>query len=220
MNTQSNATYKSPLGVVLSTSYDWRAFIAAVKKRAIDAGIWGYMDPDPEDTPLMPSLPIAPTLADFAGPNQQQLATNANRSVAYTDLTAGQKADYAFVYNQYRDDLREYKDRMKAIQDLRKDLTSSLGSTALVYIRDADTLADELRILKAKYAPSDHVYELAISRTYNRLKTIAKTTKTSTWLDRWEEALNEAIRLELPEVDGLRPVWDFLEAVKPLNPYF
>ncbi|KAH8890744.1 hypothetical protein GQ53DRAFT_688478, partial [Thozetella sp. PMI_491] len=163
---------------------DWQAFIAVVKKQAIDAGIWGYIDPDPEDTPLIPSLPITPTLADFARPNQQQLATNANRSVVYTDLTAGQKADYAFVYNQYRNDLREYKDRIKAIQDLHRDLTSSLGSTALVYIQDADTLTDKLQILKAKYALSDYIYKLAISHIYNRLKTIAKTTKTTTWLDR------------------------------------
>ena len=52
------------------------------------------------------------------------------------------------------------------------------------------------------------------------LKTYNKRQNVDKWLNSWRNAYKLAKQLELPDVQGYRPHYDFVQAIKPIAPTF
>ncbi|KAK3937807.1 hypothetical protein QBC46DRAFT_442435, partial [Diplogelasinospora grovesii] len=110
--------------------------------------------------------------------------------------------------------------KLTALSTLRQWIQANVSATCRAWIEDCNTVADELRELRFRAAPTDYAETQAVTRDYRQIQMISKSTKVEDWLDQWDKVLRNAQRLNLPDVAGDRPVRDFLEAVRPYNPLF
>ena len=74
--------------------------------------------------------------------------------------------------------------------------------------------------LKDQFKPIDRARETQVTMAYQRLKQTPRSTDIETWLDNWELVYSEAEEINLPEINGDRPLYDFLFTVKPLDAAF
>ena len=74
--------------------------------------------------------------------------------------------------------------------------------------------------LKDRFKPTDRARETQVTMAYQRLKRTPRSTDIETWLDNWELVYSEAEEINLPEINGDRPLYDFLFTVKPLDAAF
>ncbi|KAE8442963.1 hypothetical protein EG329_002501 [Mollisiaceae sp. DMI_Dod_QoI] len=79
-----------------------------------------------------------------------------------------------------------------------------------------------MRNLKAEIAPTDHARKQEILKTWNKLKTTAKSsTDLESWLRDWHVTYDDGVSLAIPDmIDGVRPHHDFLTAIWSIAPSF
>ena len=71
--------------------------------------------------------------------------------------------------------------------------------------------------LQTRFKPTDYTCKLEVSNKYNRLKSWTKRQPVEDWLQEWEFTINEGKKLQILEVDGLRPLFDFTIAIRAIN---
>jgi len=74
--------------------------------------------------------------------------------------------------------------------------------------------------LKNRFKPTDRARELEVATKYARAKRYNKDMRVQDWLNKWENTYEEAKALNLPEVDGIRPQYDFFVAINAISPAF
>ena len=101
--------------VILTDSASWSRWIDTIKRLAVPAGIWRYIDPDAL-IPLSPPLePIQPTLASlFPGVER------------FSALNTDQQKDLNYAREEYKYDLDRFKRQEAAFADIRKFILSSI----------------------------------------------------------------------------------------------
>lgn len=116
--------------IILSTSSDWREWIEITKTAAEGLGVWDYMDPD-TDTDHISTLhtPIEPQPVDI---NSQKFTI--------TQLSETEQKQLRLLKKDYRDDLREYKERQKAIGQIRTPIQETISRTNLRYTLYVDCM--------------------------------------------------------------------------------
>jgi len=62
--------------------------------------------------------------------------------------------------------------------------------------------------------------ELEILQEYETLKKTPKNSSIDRWLPQWETVIVKGRQLGMPQMHTHRPVFDFLLAVKPVDPYW
>lgn len=215
------ATSQGNQTLILTGPSNYLDWIHAVKSKAVQRDVWPYINPDLDDqTRLVLTEPIAPEATEFASPAVLATATERQSPVRYSELTSPQRTDYQFAFTQYQALLKTYQTKTKSIADIHDWVTSNISAKCRTYISRSVTLAEVLAKLKSRIQPTDQGHKLATIQTYARAKILAKNTKIEDWIDRWEDALEKATLLDLPEVQEDRPIYDFLEAIRPINPHF
>jgi hypothetical protein len=68
-----------------------------------------------------------------------------------------------------------------------------------------------IRILRTRVAP------IEVLNTWKWLRKTPQDTYLSTQLRKWEETHEKAQGLGLPEISGVRPVLDFIDAIEPIS---
>ena len=71
--------------------------------------------------------------------------------------------------------------------------------------------------LRTKFKPTDYARKLEVGNKYNQLKSWTKRQPVEDWLQEWEFTINEGKKLQIPEVDGLRPLFDFTTAIGAID---
>src|ERR1700722_9079753 len=95
--------------IILSTSSDWREWIEVTKTAAEGLGVWEYMDPDThKDRILTLNTPTEPKPVDI-NPDKTAIA----------ELDETEEKRFRMLKKDYREDLREYKEKHKAIGLMR-----------------------------------------------------------------------------------------------------
>jgi hypothetical protein len=74
--------------------------------------------------------------------------------------------------------------------------------------------------LKKRLQPTDQLRELSLSAKYEKLKKAPKAQDLDNWLKDWEKVYYQCNKIKHPEVQGTRPVRDFLRAVSTTAPEF
>jgi hypothetical protein len=74
--------------------------------------------------------------------------------------------------------------------------------------------------LQKRLQPTDQLRELDLSVKYQELNKAPKAQGLDTWLQNWEKVYHECNKINLPDVQGICGVRDFLRAVITITPEF
>ncbi|KAK3933451.1 hypothetical protein QBC46DRAFT_326417, partial [Diplogelasinospora grovesii] len=234
MSSLAKAVNTEPSPVILTGPENWRPWLAVVRKFAIDKQIWDIVNPElNEQSRVKLTAPQPPVPLHFLSQSEQQRyhddlelyerdpTAERPETPTFGSITNKErKADFKYALDLYNVADRKYEAKLQALSQLRSWINTHINEKCRTYIQDSDTVADEIRELHKRMAPTDYAEGLAVTKDYRQVQLISRSTKIEDWLDQWEKTLRDAQRLNLPDVAGDRPVRDFLEAIRSHNPLF
>ena len=152
--------------------------------------------------------PICPT------PIIVRLSTSeAERIAAAAEMDA-----YRWKWEIYKDDLKEYDAIMEGISKVKTYVKGTDTKRNIVHIKKAVTVAEMLKNLKKKLAPNDESELLRVRTEWRTLQTYNRREKIAEWIFKWENMYNDALSVDLPEVQGHQVCFDFLVAASAYDP--
>jgi hypothetical protein len=129
-----------------------------------------------------------------------------------TQLTAFQILD-----SYYKEDMKKL-DRIESdLKKLSDHILETVSRANLPYIEGKTDVRSMLIALRTRFKPTDYARKLEVGNKYNRLKSWTKRQPVEDWLQEWEFTINEGKKLQIPEVDGLRPLFDFTAAIRAID---
>jgi ERCC4-related helicase len=90
----------------------------------------------------------------------------------------------------------------------------------LLLIDGLDTVYERLKALKKALAPTTLGRKYEVLSQYTALKVYNKKQNIDKWLNSWRNVYKLAEQLELLDVQGFRPHYDFVRAIKPISSSF
>lgn len=186
--------------IVLAKPADWDVWISLVRCRAWNNDIWHLVNPDLVEKPHPLSRPVVPT---FVLPQ------------AGTPLEQDAVELYKLQVSLYKIQLGEFNRQKRAFGELVSFIQETISAYNSTLIREVEFDPwDMLRALKNRLAPSDHARSLEVERNYHKLCKGPGTQELEIWLDEWVATFTRAKELAFFEVDGIRPIRDFLLAAR------
>ncbi|KJZ70079.1 hypothetical protein HIM_10540 [Hirsutella minnesotensis 3608] len=198
----------SSKGTVLNGPCDWKQWISIIKKFASSHNVWEYLDPSVKEGKPVLQQPVEPTFSQI-NPEASELV----------DLTLEEFRLLEFLHTQYRSKLQGYRDQVKALASLQQHIVKTIGNYYSTIAEEHD-VAKQLSLLQARVAPTDWALEREVLQRYRSTLQSPERTKIEAWITQWQKVLTEAKQLGLPDVQGLRPTQDFLQAVSSINAPF
>jgi len=90
----------------------------------------------------------------------------------------------------------------------------------LPLIDGLDTVHERLQALKTALAPTTSGRKHDVLNQYTALKAYDTTQSIDKWLNSWRNIYKLAEQLKIPDVQGFRPHYDFIRAIKPISSSF
>ncbi|RDA95496.1 hypothetical protein CP533_5451 [Ophiocordyceps camponoti-saundersi (nom. inval.)] len=193
--------------VYLNGPGDWARWIAQIQRLASEDGIWHLVNPSAADKPVLkrPCEPKASQVNPKAeGPE---------------DLEGFEIHKLDFLYSTYRVQKLDFEQKERALSALNQVVVKTVGRYGNIVADQQDVIAS-LALLKARVQPSDWAVQMEARNRYKAALRVPDIFKVDEWVNSWQLALDEATRLDLPEVQGLVPTLDFLRAVSAIDPSF
>jgi hypothetical protein len=196
------------ISVTLNSPSDWDEWIEVIKTQALAGKVWDYVDPSKDQVPALEE-PLPPQPRDV----NAQAAT-------FGQLTPEEREEYRILRQDYKWQRDLYDKRDNALSSLRTIIQSSVSRSCLHYTFGTSNAREMLTELQKRLQPTDQLRELDLSAKYQKLKKAPKAQDLDTWLQNWEKVYHECNKIKLPDVQGIRPVRDFLRAVATIIPEF
>ena len=191
--------------VILDTTADWIPWLIIIQGKATHAKVWKYIDPDSSEPLALPD-PQRPT------PASVRTGATTIGELDMTQLTAFQILD-----SYYKEDMKKL-DRIESdLKKLSDHILETVSRANLPYIEGKTDVRSMLIALRTRFKPTDYARKLEVGNKYNRLKSWTKRQPVEDWLQEWEFTINEGKKLQIPEVDGLRPLFDFTTAIGAID---
>ena len=138
-------------------------------------------------------------------------------AASFSHLDATQQLYYKVVLDEYKDNVREFDQQEKALNKIFALITDTTARHLRTYTRDLDTPCDILQALRKRLEPTSFTRSFDLSKEYQALKPVNKHTDIERWLMKWETTYAAAVKIDLADVAGQKPLWDFLTAVKSID---
>ena len=201
---------ESKINLILDKPSDWIQWFFIIQDTAKTNEVWQYIDPSKKKDKL-PKLepPHRPVPADVL-PNATKIA-----QLDQIKLTA-----YNQLYAEYKDDLRIYEKQKQAINGISNYIVRSTSVAYLPLIDGLDTVHERLQALKTALAPTTSGRKHDVLIQYTALKAYDTTQSIDKWLNNWRNVYKLAEQLKIPDVQGFRPHYDFIRAIKPISSSF
>ncbi|EAU36855.1 predicted protein [Aspergillus terreus NIH2624] len=201
------------ISTILSTSSDWLLWFRSIKTLALNKGVWGYINPDQPEEPILPERPAYPFPSRIQG-----------EATSILDLSPANR-------ELYRDLLREYELQMREFDHVNKGLTlihmiiqNSISQQNKRAIINTNSAYQSLRILRDKLAPTNEARKRDVIGRYHQLRAQGSSVRSpnlESYISQWENLYSEAQELDISEVNPpIRALYDFLEAIHTVQPYF
>jgi hypothetical protein len=87
-----------------------------------------------------------------------------------TDLSVDEQRDLAILREDYKNQMRRYRERIDALKNLNIFILTSVDRFNLIYLRDQKTIHQILSILKKRLASTNRIRRLEIVRKYKNLQ--------------------------------------------------
>jgi hypothetical protein len=203
MTSKTPETTAQGVKITLRTSSDWITWLLVTRTRATDGGIdtWEYMDPKQEIvTPIPTSMPM---------PSVDPNTTSANDWRIY---------DYKVKSWEFQE---KTNNKIKSvISGVDNQIMTTIEKHHLILLSDTKSVHEKLRVLAARFAPSNKARETEIAYKYHLLKNPPKGEAIDAWTYRWDSVFAEAKALDLAEVARNNPQYDFVKAIGPIDRNF
>jgi transposase InsO family protein len=196
------------ISVTLNGPSDWDEWIEVVKTLALAGKVWDYIDPSKDEVPALEE-PLPPQPSDV----NDQVAT-------FGLLSQEEREEFRILRQDYKWQRDLYDRRDNALASLRTSIQSSVSRTYLHYTFGTSSARDMIIELQKRLQPTDQLRELDLSAKYEKLRRAPKAQDLDHWLRSWEKVYHECAKIDLPEVQGVRAVRDFLRAVSTIIPEF
>jgi hypothetical protein len=188
----------------LDKSSDWDEWLKTILTKAKRRQISDLVDPD-KPTPIQPIEPRLPLPEDL-------------NSAFGTDLTltAEQIQIHQVRMGTYRVQKASFDHKMASLEAISDTIFSSIDRRHLTYINSEDTVHGNLCALRKRIAPTDIGRELELRNSYQELLKGPTNQDLEKYIERWEKLTNEMTTANLTEIQGTKPLYDFLLAVKSI----
>jgi hypothetical protein len=196
--------------VILSNPSDWDEWLEIIKTKAVGGEVWEFVDPATAKDTL-------PALTEPAIPIPQNVNPD---KTSLTQLDADEKEELKFQRLTYKRKIATYDRQKAAMAALRSFIQETITRTYLTYTFNCDTPHDMLVALKQRVAPTDQAKKIELINQYQKLKEAPHSQNLDTWLQQWEKTYKKCKQLKLPDVEGDRPLYDFLNAISGIAPEF
>ena len=103
---------------------------------------------------------------------------------------------------------------------MQTTILTTISRNYVTSIRKLETAHAMLKALRQRVKPTARATQLDVTKAYVALKQGPKASQVDKWLEQWESTYTEAKDLDLLDVLSERPLYDFLEAVREINPGF
>jgi hypothetical protein len=140
--------------------------------------------------------------------------------ITLIDLNANQLSRFNFLISQFNIKEKKYYAKKALIDDMRHQIQQTVQVEHFVYTTGCETTYDVLVNLKTRFEPSTTIRERQLIREYNALKQLDSTTQIEPWLMKWDVIVRKCQRISLPEAQGSRPAFDFIESIQDRFPTF
>ena len=174
-----------------------------------EVNLWEYVDTTREETKPLPDLPAIPT-PETVNPTKDSLAA----------LTATERELYKMEFAIYKETSSHVKSVRQLAQKITNHILTTIDQRHLILIKSDEHPGDMLKSLKKRLAPTDRARKIELSHAYAKLQKFDKKEPIETWLQRWEKVIDECTYLNVSEINDDKPQFDFLMAIKPLDPSF
>jgi hypothetical protein len=192
--------------ILLTESKDWDDWYEVIRGTAVRKGVFHLIDVTKETTPMALSKPVRPTLS-----------TAKDGATTFSDLTATEQSYYKILLDEHKDNVREFEQQERALNEIYALISDTLARPLRTYTRDLDSPHDILRALRKRLEPTSFARKADLSKEYQALKQVDKHTNVDNWLMKWETTYAAAVKVNLPDIQGQQPLWDFLTAVKGID---
>jgi hypothetical protein len=190
--------------VILNDPRDWRIWYDSIKTTAREYGVLEHVDVDaPQPTPLQ--RPVFPCVQDV-----NRVATSV------TQLKSEEYNELQYLERRYKDQVEIWKEKKRALVAIQEYINSSVSSKLREFLVDVESVYARVAELKSRVAPTDAARRQELIRQYRNLLKPPRSNHMD-WLSQWERLSTEAIKLNLLDVQGSQPLYDFLSAVKSLD---
>jgi len=179
----------------------WDDFIYVIRTKAERLKVWKLVNPDLEEEPALLSEPRIPPIPE--SPTMTIEVQNA--------LDAQLRG--------YQIQQARYERQEKALTTIHELIISSIANKNLVYTkRVTQTPWHILRALKSAIKPTTTARTFEAAARYRQCCKPPKSQNLEAWAQEFLDAYNAATDLTLAEVQGYRPILDFLAALSsPCN---
>jgi hypothetical protein len=192
--------------ILLTESKDWDDWYEVIRGTAVRKGVFHLVDVTKETTPTALSKPVRPTLS-----------TAKDGATTFSDLTATEQSYYKILLDEHKENVREFEQQERALNEIFALISDTLARPLRTYTRDLDSPHDILRALRKRLEPTSFARKADLSKEYQALKLVDKHTNVDNWLMKWETTYAAAVKINLPDIQGQQPLWDFLTAVKGID---
>lgn len=202
--------------VILHTKEDWDPWIELIKTSALKHDVWKFVDPTIQEQELPKLLePSRPK------PNMVKRATTARPIIYLDDLSAAEKDEYISLKEDYTRSVRRWDKQEEALGELRIKIQESIHITNITFTYDCEGPYQMLRNLSNHFSPTDEIRKQELLIEWRELqRKWTKGTDVSDWLHKWEYIYNKMLLHKMPDIEGIRPVLDFLNVVNTLDASF
>jgi hypothetical protein len=210
------------ISIVLKGEENWFEWVNEAETVARTADIWEYIDPEvrSEDIPKL-SPPKEPRIEDVLVGSETPSSTETEpQADPLQNITPLQFQKLSYLTNQYQVKEKRYLAKKALIQDMRAAIYQSILADYVTYTSDCVTTHEIIRKLRDRFKPSTQARERQLIREYHSLRQADKAQKYEPWLLQWDIIVKKCRNINLPETQGSRPLFDFVEALQADHPTF
>jgi hypothetical protein len=195
--------------ILLTESKDWGDWYKVVRGTAVRKGVFNLIDVSKETVSKALSKPVRPTMTSVKA-----------AATSFSDLSAAEQTYYKILLDEHKDNVREFEHQERALNEIYALISDTLALPLRTYTRDLDSPHDILRALRKRLEPTSFARKADLSKEYQALKQVDKHSNVDNWLVKWETTYVASVKMNLPDIQGQQPLWDFLTAVKGIDKHW
>lgn len=195
--------------VVLRNHMDWDNWIREIRVKAIEHGVWQYVNPERENPPQ---------LVPLEQPDYQTILSSGSSDSL-------KRIHYEIVAKEWSEQRESYKAKKAAISSLLSAISQSLASEHRYILDDIDDEEIDTRSilikLQDKLKPSKWESDSKVRSEWRSLQRgWNRRISLDDWLNQWSVIYRQAKKLGLYDFPEERVFSDFLLTIEPIDPQF
>jgi hypothetical protein len=194
---------------------DWDDWIEVIRTTALAADIWDIINPNKSAANILQLTQlIRPEPSNVKPPAAGQPPT------AFSQLSTDEKEQLQQLQSDYNYDRKEYNRKRKTLAEIRVRIVESIKRDYVAYTHKCETVHDILVKLKDRIAPTDKIRKRELIEQYKSACKPPKSQGIDQWIQKWEKTYNECSTFGISEVQGSRPLFDFVQAISGVSTGF